>query len=186
MNKTKVQEELKWTGEEKTFAETVNHFCQNFLFPKIKFLKDGWKEILPEKKNSLYLLCMHHLRIPEGGDESDIWERVIVPSVMRQYQHMTCNLNNDIKYIYMSMITYLCYYYFAVLVYYTYIYFVLCLTTTDQKQVCPDELGNGFQTYVDLKIENVVYNFICTYVRRIKPDSRWKKLLMNNPGSPYQ
>jgi hypothetical protein len=38
MNKAKVREELKWTGEETTFAETVNHFCQIFLFPKCKFL----------------------------------------------------------------------------------------------------------------------------------------------------
>ena len=30
-----------------------------------------------------------------------------------------------------------------------------------------------------------MYQFMCTYVRRIKPDSRWKKLLMNNPGSPW-
>jgi CRISPR/Cas system CSM-associated protein Csm5 (group 7 of RAMP superfamily) len=41
MNKTKVQEELKWTGEETTFAETVNNFCRIFLFPKFKFLKYG-------------------------------------------------------------------------------------------------------------------------------------------------
>jgi len=34
--------------------ETVNYFCRNFLFPKFKFLEDGWKEILPDKKNSLY------------------------------------------------------------------------------------------------------------------------------------
>jgi hypothetical protein len=54
MSKTKVQEELKWIGEETPFVETVNHFCWYFLFPKFKFLKDGWKEILPEKKNSLY------------------------------------------------------------------------------------------------------------------------------------
>jgi hypothetical protein len=40
MNKTKVQKGLKWTGEETTFAETVNHFCRYFLFPKFKFLKD--------------------------------------------------------------------------------------------------------------------------------------------------
>ena len=39
MNKTKVREELKWTGEETTFAETVNNFCRIFLFPKFKFLK---------------------------------------------------------------------------------------------------------------------------------------------------
>jgi hypothetical protein len=33
MNKTKVQEELKWTGEETNFV------CRNFLFPKFNFLK---------------------------------------------------------------------------------------------------------------------------------------------------
>ena len=41
MTKTKVREELKWTGEETNFAESVNRFCRNFLFPKFKFLKDG-------------------------------------------------------------------------------------------------------------------------------------------------
>ena len=43
MNKTKVQEELKWTGEEINFAEMVNHFCQNFLFPKIQVPQE-WME----------------------------------------------------------------------------------------------------------------------------------------------
>ncbi len=97
MNKTKVHKELKWTGEETNFAETVNHFCGHWLFPKFKFLKDGWKKILPDKKNSFYLLCMRHLMISKGANKGDIWERVIVPSVMRKYQHMKCNLNNDIK-----------------------------------------------------------------------------------------
>jgi hypothetical protein len=41
MTKTKVREELKWTGEETNFAESVNRFCRNFLFQKFKFLKDG-------------------------------------------------------------------------------------------------------------------------------------------------
>ena len=70
---------------------------QHFLFPKFKFLKDGWKEILPDKKNTFYSLCMRHLKIPERADKKDIWDRVIVPSVMRKYQHMKCNLSNDIK-----------------------------------------------------------------------------------------
>jgi hypothetical protein len=48
---------------------------------------------------------MRHLMIPEGADKRDIWERVIVPSIMRKYQNMKCNLNNDIKSIYMSMMT---------------------------------------------------------------------------------
>ncbi len=105
MNKRKVQEELMWTGEETNFAETVNHFCCHFLFPQYKFLKDGWKEYLPNKKKSLYLFCLRHLMILEGADKRDNWERVIVPSMMRKYQNMKCNLNNDIKSIYMSMMT---------------------------------------------------------------------------------
>jgi hypothetical protein len=60
MKKREVQEELKWSGEETNFAETVNHFCPIFLFPKFKFLKYGWKEIMPDKKNSFCLLCMCH------------------------------------------------------------------------------------------------------------------------------
>ncbi len=60
MNKRKVQEELKWTGEETNFAETLNHFCWNFLFPQYKFLKNGRKEFLPDKKNSLYSVFTVH------------------------------------------------------------------------------------------------------------------------------
>jgi hypothetical protein len=37
----------------------------------------------------------------------DIWERDIVPSIMRKYQNMKYNLNNDIKSIYMSISTHL-------------------------------------------------------------------------------
>jgi len=40
-----------------------------------------------------------------------------------------------------------------------------------------DELGNRFQDYIKLKLENVVYGFMCTYVRRIKLDIKWKELL---------
>jgi hypothetical protein len=79
--------------------------------------------------------------IPEGADKEDIWKRVIVPSVMRK-----CNLNNDIKSLYMSTITCLCESTFTVLVNYTDIYFMLCLNTTEERvKVWPDELGKGFQ-----------------------------------------
>ena len=123
MNKTKVREELKWTGEETNFSETVNHFCRFYLFPRFKFLKNGWTEFMPDKENSFYSLCMRHLKIPEGADKKDIWERVIVPSVMRKYLNMKCNLNNDIKSVYMSMTTCLCESTFAGIVNYTDIYF---------------------------------------------------------------
>ena len=105
MSKKKVREEFKWTGEETNFAETVNNYIRNQLFPNFKFLKDGWREIQPDKRNSLYSLCMQHLKIPEGADARDIWLRVIIPTISRKYQHMKGNLNNDIKSIYMSTMT---------------------------------------------------------------------------------
>ena len=48
-----------------------------------------------------------------------------------------------------------------------------------------DELGNGFQDYVKLKLEHVVYGFMCTYDRRMNPNTRWKKLLTMNPWCPF-
>ena len=141
---------------------------------------------MPDKKNSFNSLCMRHLKIPEGADKNDIWDREIVHSVLRKYQHMKCNLNNDIKSLYMSMKTCLCESTFAVLVDYTDIYFILCLIDAGERtQVWPDELGKGFQDYVKLKLEHVVYDFMCTYVRRIKPDTRWKKILKMNAGNPF-
>ncbi len=102
-NKRKLREEYQWTGEETNFAETVNHFYKYFLFPSNKFLKDGWQDILPERPRSLYLLCMQRLKIPKGADKRDIWERVIVPPIRMKYTNMKCNLNNNIKLIYLSM-----------------------------------------------------------------------------------
>jgi hypothetical protein len=71
-NKRKVREEYQWTGEETNFTKTINHFCKYFLFPRYKFLKDGWQDVLPERLRSLYSLCMQRLKIPEGADKRDI------------------------------------------------------------------------------------------------------------------
>jgi len=46
---------------------------------------------------------MKHLLIPEGSDPKEIWGRVIVPSIRDKYQSMKCNMNNEIKSIYLSM-----------------------------------------------------------------------------------
>ncbi len=102
-NKIKVREDYQWIGEETNFAKMVNHFCKNFLFPRYKFLKDGWQDVLPERPMSLYLLCMQKVKIHEGVDKRDIWERVIVPSIRMKYTYLKCNLNNNIKSIYLSM-----------------------------------------------------------------------------------
>jgi hypothetical protein len=124
--------------------------------------------------------------IPEGADKGNFWVKVIVHSVTRKYQHMKCNLINDIKSLYMSRTTCLFKSTFTVLVNYTDIYCILCLNTTEERVVVwPDKLGKRFQDYVKLRLEHVVYDFMCTYVRRMKPDTRWKKLLTMNPVCPF-
>ncbi len=42
--KKQIQENYKWTGEEANFADTVNQFCKQSLFPWNKFLKEGWQD----------------------------------------------------------------------------------------------------------------------------------------------
>jgi hypothetical protein len=84
-----MQEDYQWTGEEINFSDTVNQFCKSFLFPKYKFLKEGWPDYQLDRKNSLYSLCMQNLKIPEGTKAEDIWERVIVPSIRMKYINIT-------------------------------------------------------------------------------------------------
>ncbi len=51
----------------------------------------------------LVLALYAKMKIPKGADKRDIWEMVIVPSIRMKYTNMKCNLNNDIKLIYLSM-----------------------------------------------------------------------------------
>ncbi len=52
--------------------ETVSYFCRVFIFPRMKFLNDGWKDYLPDERDSLNALCMGRMKIPERADEKDI------------------------------------------------------------------------------------------------------------------
>ena len=183
MNKKKVREELKWTGEETNFSETVSNFCRAFLFPRTKFLNDGWKNYLPDDRDSLYAICMRRLKIPEGSDPEDIWERVIVPTIMRKYQHLKCNLNNEIKSIYLSMTKNMSCCLFPVNC--TDITMIRSLQPTeDPRMVNPDKLSKGVDEYFDVGNESAVFEFVCTYVRRIASDASWRKKMKMYPGTP--
>ncbi len=170
MNKKKVREELKWTGEETNFSETVSNFCRAILFPRTKFLNNGWKDYLPDDRDSLYALCMRRLKIPEGSDPEDIWERVMVPTIMRKYQHMKCNPNIEIKLIYLSMTKNMNCCLFSVNC--TDITMMRSLQPTeDPRMVNPDKLSKGVDEYFNVGNESAVFEFMCTYVRRIASDA---------------
>ena len=102
-NKKDIRERMKWSGEEINFADSVNTFVREFLFPRYKFLGGGWQNYERDKRNSLSSMCLRRLSLPEGSDTKDIWERVIVPTIQMKYVNIKGNMNNDIKKIYISM-----------------------------------------------------------------------------------
>jgi hypothetical protein len=58
MNKTKVREELKWTGEETNFSETVNNFCRFIFFQDSSSSRmDGRKLCLIRRTASIHFVC---------------------------------------------------------------------------------------------------------------------------------
>jgi hypothetical protein len=102
-SKKTIREMMMWSGEEINFSESVNTFVREFLFPRYKFLKDGWQRYEPNMKNSLSSMCLRRLSLPEASDREDIWIRVIVPSIQMKYINIKGNMNNDLKNIYMSV-----------------------------------------------------------------------------------
>jgi len=51
--------------------------------------------------------------------------------------------------------------------------------------VDPDPLSEGFARYAESGMEHFVFEFLLNYVRRIKSDKDWRKLLKKNPEKPF-
>jgi hypothetical protein len=82
-----------WDGKKANFADLVSTFVKEYLLPRYKFLKDGWMTTDQQA-------C--HVKIPEGADYKDQWERVICPTIHTKYVTIRCNLNNKIQKTYKS------------------------------------------------------------------------------------
>jgi hypothetical protein len=57
--------------------------------------------------------------------------------------------------------------------------------TGDNKVVEPDPLSEGFARYAESNMEHYVFEFLLNYVRRMKWDLDWRKLLKKNPEKPF-
>ncbi len=59
-----------WDGKEANFTDSVLTFVKEYLFPRYKFLKDGWMEY-DDGPDSLSLFVQGKMQIPEGADYRD-------------------------------------------------------------------------------------------------------------------
>ncbi len=82
---------MGWQGG--LFADLVSSFVKEYLFPRYKFLKDGWMEY-DGGPESLSTFVQGKVKIPEGAERKDQWERVICPIIQAKYVTIRCNLNN--------------------------------------------------------------------------------------------
>ncbi len=79
--KKQVQMEQHWTGEETNYANIITKFCNMFLFPRYKYLKEGWHEYDPNRSDSLLPLVKQKVAIPERADNKGLWKRVVIPTI---------------------------------------------------------------------------------------------------------
>jgi hypothetical protein len=90
-----------WDGKEANFADSVLSFVKEYLFPCFKFFKDGWMEY-DKGQDSFSTFVQGKVKIPEGAEYKDQWERVICPTIQAKYITIMCNLNNEIRRTYNS------------------------------------------------------------------------------------
>ncbi len=94
--KCQIRINYNWDGKEANFADLVLSFVKEHLFPPFKFLKDGWMKY-DNGPESLSIFAQGKVKISEGAEYKDQWERVICPTIQAKYVTIRCNLNNEIQ-----------------------------------------------------------------------------------------
>ncbi len=95
--KQKLREDYQWGGDDAILADKVSDWVKTYLFPRYKFLKKRWMDY-SEKDDSLsrFFRRKNTSSIPMLSDYSDLWDRVICPTIANKYITIRCNLSNDI------------------------------------------------------------------------------------------
>jgi hypothetical protein len=99
--KHQIRIDYNWDGKEANFADSVLSFVKEYLFPRYKILKDGWMEY-DKGQDSFSTFVQGKVKILEGAEYKDKWERVICPTIQAKYVTIRCNLNNEIRRTYKS------------------------------------------------------------------------------------
>jgi hypothetical protein len=83
-------------------ADSESFWVKTYLFPRYKFLKAGLTNY-SKSSESLSLFVRKKMRIAEGVDYREQWERGICPTIQMKYVTIRCNLNNKVCKAYKSM-----------------------------------------------------------------------------------
>jgi hypothetical protein len=92
---------------------------------------------------SLSLLVWRKVKILEGADYRDQWERVICPTIELKYVTIRCNLNNNVQNTYKSKCIEVRMFYFSIILIMTFKCFILGTGDPNRMAINPDFLGEG-------------------------------------------
>ena len=94
--KSDLRKTYAWDGVDSTYADAIIKFTKEWLFPRFKFLHEGWMDY-SESRQSLTMTILRHCPVPGGQDKKDTWDRVIAPTLAKKYADMRCNINNEVR-----------------------------------------------------------------------------------------
>lgn len=101
-SKRELRQQYHWDDTDCYFSDTIMAFVKEYLFPRFKFLGKGWAEEDWDNKHSLSSLVRRKVKIPKKYKLVDAWNRIITPTIAKKYADMRCNINNDIRVVFMG------------------------------------------------------------------------------------
>ena len=94
--KRQIRIDYDWDGEEANLSDKVSEWVKEYLFPRYKFLKEGWMEY-SDKNESLLSFVQRKMKMEQVDNFRGLWERVICPTIQMKYVTIRCNLNNEVR-----------------------------------------------------------------------------------------
>ena len=76
------------------FLDEVMEFTTQYLFPRFKFLHEGWRELDPTDRTCFLSVVRRHFPMKDGRDFEHEWSRIMVKVIASKYTQMRCNVNN--------------------------------------------------------------------------------------------
>ncbi len=99
--KKQLRIDYDWDEENANLSDKVSNWVNTYLFPRYKFLNDGWMAY-DKKGESLSSFVQRKMNMEDEEDFKGLWERVLSPTIQQKYVTIRCNLNNEVRKAYKS------------------------------------------------------------------------------------
>ena len=80
--KKQLRIDYDWDGENANLSDKVSNWVKTYLFPRYKFLNDGWMAY-DKKGESLSSFVQRKMNMDNEDNYQDLWERVISPTIQQ-------------------------------------------------------------------------------------------------------